>query len=333
MTIGIYTDMIQYNEQFYTGFIETVQKNLDTFNAASQGAMTLTTRFHKGLISEQAFFLESDSTFRRTLGSVAAHTPTGISSDDINKVKLFDAYHVEQTLESFRLQGMNEEMIARIAGEQAGAQIIANWQEAAISSIVGAYKLAALQPGGAQELSVDITAVGDGSMTPVALNSAKRLMGDKAQRIRAWVMHSAVYYSLVENQMTSTTADGIADLTVMTGTPATLGIPVIIVDSDALVVDNGSAAPSYLTFGLTEGAITVEESEERATLIERVGGLQNLVMRVQSEYAYTVGLKGISYASATMNPANSVLATGASWAIKHTSKKNLPGVMIESLSN
>lgn len=331
MAIGVYTDLINYNEQFYGGFIETVQTNLDVFNAAGFNVMNLLTRFHNGLRSQEAFFGRSEGTFRRTLGSTAAHTPANLPSDEIKSVKLFDAVHYETTLQSFKLQGMNEDEIAFVAGQQAASDILEGWRESAVSALVGAYKLTALQPGGADVLVNDITADATTNLNSVALIDTMKLFGDKASRIQAFLMHSACYWDLVKDQHTSTTADGVADMVIMQGTPATLGKPVIIVDSPALINDNGSAADSYNTFGLVPNAVTVEESEERSTLLETVGGLNNLVYRVQSEYAFTVKLKGISYTSATDNPSDATLATSAVWTKKHTSKKDLPGVMIESL--
>lgn len=331
MAIGVYTDLINYNEQFYGGFIETVKTNLDVFNAAGFNTMNLLTRFHIGLRSQEAFFSRSNGVYRRTLGSTAAHTPANLPADEIKAVKLFDAVHYETTLQSFKLQGFSEDEIAFVAGQQAAGDIMEGWREAAVSALVGAYKLAALQPGGADVLVNDITAASTTNLNSTALIDTIKLFGDKSARIAAWVMHSACYWDLVKDQHTSTTADGVADMVIMQGTPATLGKPVIIVDSPALINPNGSAADSYNTFGLVPNAITVEESEERSTLVETVGGLNNLVYRVQSEYAFTVKLKGLSYTSATDNPSNATLATNAVWTKKHTSKKDLPGVMIESL--
>lgn len=331
MAIGVYSDLINYNEQFYGGFIETVQTNLDVFNAAGFNVMNLITRFHNGLRTQEAFFTRSNGVYRRTLGSTAAHTPANLPSDEIKGVKLFDAVHYETTLQSFKLQGMSEDEIAFVAGQQAAGDIMEGWREAALSSLVGAYKLAALQPAGADELVNDITAAATTNLNSVALIDTMKLFGDKASRIQAFLMHSSCYWDLVKDQHTSTTADGVADMVIMQGTPATLGKPVIVVDSPALINDNGSAADSYNTFGLVPNAIVVEESEERSTLLETVGGLNNLVYRVQSEYAFTVKLKGLSYTSATDNPSNATLATSAVWTKKHTSKKDLPGVMIESL--
>ena len=111
-----------------------------------------------------------------------------------------------------------------------------------------------------------------------------------------------------------------------------MGIPVLVVDAPALVNDNGSASPAttYNTFALTSDAITVEESQIPRVLTEEKTGLDNLVLAIQSEWSYTIGFKGISYESATKNPTDSQLGTSSNWSKIFTSKKDLPGIMIES---
>lgn len=334
MAIGIITDMRVFDEQFYGGFIETVQDNIDVFNGASFDTMRLITEFHRGQRNEEAYMVRSNGRFRRTLGSTAAHTPQNLPSDSVKEVKLFDGVHYEQTLQSYKTAGLSPEQIAFNAGVQAAGDIMEGWREGALSALFGCYDLAALQPAGGSDLVHDHTAVGDGTVNSASLIKSLRLFGDRSSRIRTWVMHSDVYFDLIGNQEASTTADGIADMVVMSGTPATLGKPVIVVDSPALIeVDaGGPGVDHYRTYGLVPGAVTIKESESPSNLSELVGGLNNLVHRVQSEYVFTVGVKGISYTGAD-NPSDAALATNTNWGIKFTSKKDLPGVMLKSLAS
>ena len=332
MAIGTITDMVVFNEQFYGAFIETIQDNVDVFNESSFNMLQLRTQFHVGLRKEEAFMSRSNGRFRRTLGSVANHTPANLPSDSVKKVKLFDAVHYEQTLQSYKTQGLSVDEIAFNAGVQSAGDIAESWRDTSLSSLQGAYSLAGLITG-PDQLVQDVTAVGNGVLDSAGLIAGMPLFGDRTQKIRGYIMRSEVYWKLVGAQEASPTADGIADVVVMTGTPATLGKPVIVVDSPALI-DAGagpSGADVYLSYALVENAVTVEESEQPSSLFELVGGKENLIQRVQSEYAFTVGLKGIDYAAATDNPSDAVLATDTSWAKKYDSKKDLPGIQYRSL--
>lgn len=327
MAIGSQSNMVVYQDQFYTGFVESVQSNLDVFNAAGFNTISLQTLFHRGQQKEKAFFLKSNGIYHRDPTSVASRTPISMSADDVKSIKVKKGDYYSFTLDSVQDQGMTpEEMVFNI-GRASAENITEQWRESAISALVGAYQLAALQPAGAKELVYDAT---DGTLETADLIAAMPLFGDKTMKIKCWVMHSKVYWDLVGNQAASTTADGVADMVVMGGTPATLGKPVIVVDSPALINLNGSATDTYNTFGLVEGAVTIEESVLPNVLIEDKTGLDNIVRAVQAEWSYTVGLKGISYESATKNPQDSDLLTSSNWAAVFTSKKDLPGIMIES---
>ena len=71
----------------------------------------------------------------------------------------------------------------------------------------------------------------------------------------------------------------------------------------------------------------VVESEERQVVSDLITGLENLVMRVQGEYAFNVGVKGYKW-NTTANPADAALATGANWTKVATSDKSTAGVML-----
>lgn len=329
MAIGIQNDLVVYQEQFYGGFVESVQSNLDVFNAAGFNTLSLQTLFHKGQRKEEAFFLKTNGIFHRDPNSTASRTPTALSADDIKKVKIKKGELYSATLDSFVTQGMSIDDMVFIAGRQAGENLIEQWRESGLNALVGAYGLASLAAGGTDELTLDDSANVNGLETSTLIQAMK-LMGDKANRIRAFIMHSHAYWSLVGNQQASTTADGVADMVVMTGTPATLGKPVIVVDSPALVETDGVAVgiDAYKTFALVEGAVMLEESEQPRVLVEDKTGLDNLVRAVQYEAAFTVGLKGISYEGAGMNPTDAALATSGNWAKVYTSKKDLPGIQI-----
>jgi hypothetical protein len=113
--------------------------------------------------------------------------------------------------------------------------------------------------------------------------------GRPANRIKAWVMHSKPYYDLVKNQIGGNITN-VSDFNIVTATPITLNRPVIVTDSSSLIGNlNSPDVNNYFTLGLVDGAIEVENSEEQYITFQEITGLENLVVRMQGEYAYNVG--------------------------------------------
>jgi hypothetical protein len=88
----------------------------------------------------------------------------------------------------------------------------------------------------------------------------------------------------------------------------------------------------YFTLGLTEGAMELENSEESTVLSDIQLGLENLVVRMQGEYAYNAKMKGFTWdvANGGKNPTTTALATGTNWDTVVASYKDYAGVVIQS---
>jgi hypothetical protein len=132
---------------------------------------------------------------------------------------------------------------------------------------------------------------------------------------------------LVKSQIAAN-IDGVSNFNVARATPITLNRPVLVTDSADLV--NGSI---YTTLGLTEDAVVIEESETPYIHNEIISGKENLVVRLQGEYAYNLGLRGLAWdiTNGGINPDNGALGTGTNWDSVMDDVKDLPGVAIQSL--
>lgn len=89
----------------------------------------------------------------------------------------------------------------------------------------------------------------------------------------------------------------------------------------------------YTTLGLSADAVVIEESETPFIHSEIITGKDNLVVRMQGEYEYNLGLRGLAWDVATggVNPDNTTLSTGSNWGSIMDDVKDLPGVTIQSL--
>ncbi|MCY1184677.1 hypothetical protein D9M73_253910 [compost metagenome] len=129
--------------------------------------------------------------------------------------------------------------------------------------------------------------------------------------------------------------DGVSNFNVATGTPVTLNRPVLVTDSDALIETAGSgsaATTDYMTLGLTVDGLKVENTEEEELVIENVTGKENLITRLQGEFAYNMGVKGFKWdiANGGANPNDATLGTGSNWDAVRGSFKDFAGVIIQS---
>ena len=177
---------------------------------------------------------------------------------------------------------------------------------------------------GVSALEVDGSAA---TITTDNLISVQFKLGDKAGRIRLWVMHSKVYADLVKEQRALNTTN-ISDVNIYQGVPITLGKPVLVTDSDSLIV--AGTTNNYVTLGLVEAAVVIRESEERTIMSERVSGYENITYRIQGEYGITIGVKGFDF-TGSVNPNDASLGSSANWSQVASSVKDCAGVRLLTL--
>lgn len=326
MAIGKETDFVVYPEQFFGGVIETLQQNADGFNAASAGCIKLVTQMRAGHFVNESFFQSLTSLVtRRDITSVSAATDTPMTQAQISTVKLNRKIGpVAQTLDAFRKISLDPGEMSFILGQQTGISIALDYLNTALLGVDAATAgISALNYDASANTSPD-----RGTLDHTNLVRTMAKFGDASNRIVAWVMHSKPFFDLMEN----TIADKIfqvANVTIYNGSVATFGRPVVVTDSSSLFTTT-SLGTTYHVHGLTENAVVVEESEERQIASMLITGLENLVMRIQGEYAFNLGIKGYTWdvTNGAANPTNTAVGTTANWDKVATDNKSLAGVRL-----
>lgn len=329
MAAGKASDFKVYQDQFQAGIVETLTQNSNAFNAASVGAISLSTMSRRGDYSQQAFFKNvANLVSRRDTTSVADATILPMTQDEWISVKLNRKIGpVDQTKDAFRkiMAGLAEDEMSFMLGEMAAKAMQVEMLNSALRSGRAALNAQA---------DVKYTVPTSGTLNTAGLVSGLSKFGDAASQIVCWVMHSKTYYDLVQAQITAN-IDGVSNFNVATGTPVTLNRPVLVTDSDALLIASGSgsaATTDYFTLGLTADALIVENTEEEELVIENVTGKENLITRLQGEFAYNMGVKGFKWdvANGGANPSDATLGTGSNWDAVRGSFKDFAGVIIQS---
>ena len=325
MAIGTGATFQLYHDEFYGGFIETVQQNTDVFNAASAGAITLATDFHEGDYQKEAFFdVVASLISRRDTTSVSAATDLDLTSDEFVGVKLNRTIGpVAKTLDSWKKIGRDQSALSFVMGQQIAKAVMQEQVNRAIAAL---------------EAKLDSVAALEEDDTAAVITNAGMVdliskQGDAAGDLVAFVMHSKVYYDLLKVQVADAIyrANGVS---IMQGTPATYGRPVVVTDSASLVETDGvsSGIDAYSSLALFRGAATVKISEPTDIVLDLVTGLDNLVYRLQGEYAYTLALRGCTWdvTNGGANPTDAAVATATNWDTQVADNKLLPGAILKT---
>lgn len=326
MATSTKTDFKIYNPEFQSGLWERQTQILNAFNAASRGTIVMVSEAMKGEYEKNAFFKNiSDLVERRDPTSTASVDGKKLEQGERVAVKVNRRIGpVEYTMDSLRKSGVSDQDASFILGEMVAEHMLKDMLNTSVIALEAALS----------NVSANIfDATGESSKTLQALYLIKGMakLGDQAERVAAWVAHSKPYFDLVGDQAQSTVTN-IADRVIYNAVIGTINRPTVISDIPALHDDNASATDTYHTLGLTPGAVTVKETELVTPVTEVVTGLDNLVVRMQGEYAFNLEVKGFAYnvAGGGANPNDSALGTAGNWTKIAASDKDLAGIMIKT---
>lgn len=321
-------DLKYINPFIQTGITETLTQAAAGMFEASRGAMILRANYRPGDFETQSFFQNIAGLItRRDPTSLAVAPDTKLVQGEFSRVKINRKIGpVAATRDSFRKAGLSRNAMDLVVGQQAGVAMQVDMLNTGIRSLRAALSAdpATYIDGGAAGIN---TAGNNGLIDALARR------GDAAAGIICWVMHSTTFYKLVKEQI-GANIGGVSGAVFADATPMTLGRPVLVTDSPDLVVANGIGAgiDAYYTLGLTAGALLMEETEGTEVVTQDITGQENLVIRIQGEYAENIGLKGYTWDTVNggENPTNAALATGTNWDIAFADMKDRAGVVLRT---
>lgn len=321
MPTGTKADFKIYSPQFYAGWNEVLQQNTNVFNAASGGAIRLVPDKVEGDYETESFLQELAVVSHRDTLSTGAAAATKLTQGEHLGVKLNRRIGpVENTIDSFRKMGKDGEEFSFRLGEKIAKEVMV---EMVNTALLAAASAVAGVPG----LVVDRS--GTGTMKTQYIVEAIAKFGDAGSKIRALAMHSKVFYDLWGDQITEKlfTSDSAV---VYNGAPVSLNFPLVVTDSSSLL-DTVPVPDQYFVLGLVDSAITIKESEEREVVTETVTGLDNLVLRLQGEYAYNLALKGYAWdkTAGGENPDAAALGAAGNWDQVASDVKETAGVLLK----
>jgi len=323
MATTLASDMRIYEAQFQTGLTETLQQNTEVFNAASNGGIILRSAAQKGNYEYNAYYSAISSLVtRQDITSDAALTPTKLAQIENIAVKLHAKSASDLTYKSAKMAGVSfDEMIFAHGQQVAKAYTVKMVNDALLSARVALANQA--------DVTNDITGATNKTISHSALLKTLAKFGDQNDRVACWVMHSQQFFDLGIQSITDdivNVADGIVRRIDVPG----LGRPILVTDSASLIA-TADTPDSFFVLGLVAGGVDVNESEPMQSVVDQVTGLEQLVVRAQSEMAYSLALKGFKWdvGNGGANPDGTALATATNWDKIATDVRDLAGVVLK----
>lgn len=317
-------DLVVFNKQIYTGMTETVDQQLDAFNAASNNALVLAPSSSNmgDFAIEASFKVISGLVRRRNATATTAVAATNLQQLKKAAVKVA-AGTPPITFEPGQYRWIQDspETAAVVIGDQLAKGMLQDQLNTAIRSLVGAIS------GNTGAIHTVTT-----TASIAALTSAAGKFGDRQSSIAAWIVHSKVMGDIWQAALqNSSQLFRFGDVAVMQDQ---FGRKFIITDSPALVKAKSGeeTADTYYSLGLVQQAALVEPNNDfDATMVDTTGK-ENIQRTYQAEWSYNVGLYGYGWKTATggASPTDTALGTSANWEQTATSVKDTAGVILAS---
>lgn len=314
---------IIYEDELYSGMYEVEAQNTELFNAASSNTMNIIPREHIGDFSKEAFFTNTaDAVTRRDITSGSAGAATDLSSDELIGVKLYRRYQFDKKLTDIKRIGYTEQEYSFIVGQQIAKAKMKDMLNSGLLSLSTAL--------GKQVANyLDITSDSPNTLNYDSIPALLAKFGDRSPALRHVVGHSKPIHDLLGDALT-VTVENVAGTSINQGSIPSMGKGLSMTDSSDLIVTDGvsTGVNAYKTMFLQQDALRIEQSEAETVSGGEVDGFENLLVRVQGEYAITVKVKGFEYSDAGVNPADGALGTAGNWAKVATDTKDTAGVYI-----
>ncbi|MFV0891290.1 major capsid protein [Pseudomonas kurunegalensis] len=312
------SNMKVFNEYLKQTTIETLQQDVEKFNAASAGSIRLTTQGIDGDFLQESFWAGLHSAQRRVdrYAANGAQSSTPLAQKQYDAVKIAGGFGpiIWEPAQLSWVQKNPEEAL-EVISRNLSESIMSDQLNTAIAALVAAI--------GNQSAAVsDVSATA--GITYVGINNAHALFGDASQRLVAQVMTGAMYHKLMGQNLANAerlfTFSGVQVVDI-------LGKAVIVTDAAALYEAGTPNKEKVLS--LADGAAVVMDGSDLITNIQTSNGKERIETTMQADYTFGLGLKGYTWDTANggKSPTNAELSTGTNWDLVANSIKASAGVL------
>ncbi|EPB7006330.1 TPA: hypothetical protein VDW37_002219 [Pseudomonas aeruginosa] len=318
------SDMEVFNTYFMPATVETLSQMVERFNAASGGAILLTTDGFDGDFLQTSFYAGLAGARRRVnrYGTNDAVTPVDLTQLKHNTVKVaggFGPVRYEPSQMTWLRKPTAEGV--EVASRYFAESLLQDQLNTAVAALV-----AAISNQGAAT-TVDVS--GAKKVDYIAVNDSHALFGDHSSQLIAQVMDGAQFHAFIGQNLTNAQqlfqSNGVRVVDI-------LGRLIVVTDAPALytpAVSDPAAPAKRRVLSLTQGAATVHDARDLISNIETSNGKERIETTLQIDYSFGVGLRGYAWdvANGGASPDDAALSTGANWDKVATSVKHTAGVL------
>ena len=317
------SDMKVFNEYLKSTTVETLAQDVEKFNAASAGAIQLTTQGIDGDFLQESFWAGLHGAQRRDdrYASNGNQSATALAQKQYDAVKVAGGFGpiLWEPSQLSWIQKSPEEALEVISRNLSEA-IIADQLNSVIAALVAAISNQAAATN-------DVSA--SAGITYSAINAAHAKFGDASARLVAQVMNGTTFHDLIGQNLTNDQQLFRAgDVTIVD----ILGKAVIVTDSPALysaAVATPAAPAKQRVLSLANGAGMVMDGSDLVTNIETANGKERIETTFQADYTFGLAMKGYTWdvTNGGKSPTDAELATGSNWDLVANSIKASAGVI------
>lgn len=311
------SDMVVFNQYFMPATIETLAQMIDKFNAASAGAISLTTEGFDGDFIQESFFKSIHSAQRRVdrYAALASQNPTDLTQDANVGVKVaggFGPIRYEPAQMTWLRKPTAEGI--EVASRNFAEAMLRDQLNTSIAALVAAISNQA-------DATNDISAGTNAVVTYGTINDAHAKFGDRSSDIVADVMTGAMYHKLIGQNLTNSNrlfqAAGVTIVDI-------LGKVGVVTDAPAL-----APVGKDVVLGLTSGAAVVHDAGDVISNIDTSNGNTRIITTMQVDYSFGLRLKGYKWDTANggKSPTDAEIATGTNWDKVASDIKQTAGVV------
>ena len=312
------SQMQVFNEYVMPVLVDTIAQKIEKFNAASGGSIVLTTEGLVGDFAQRSFWAGLQSAQRRVdrYGANGAVASINLQQRKDSSVKVaggFGPVSYEPAQMTW-LQKPTAEGIEVISSEMADA-ILADQLNTAIAALVAAISNQA-------EAVNDVSA--SAGVSYEAMNGAHAKFGDASGNLVASVMTGTTSHRLIGlNLANAESLFEAGNINVIN----ILGKRIVVTDAPALYEAGTPNKDKILS--LTSGAAVVFDGGDIVTNIQTSNGKDRIETTMQSDYTFSVSLKGYGWdeTNGGKSPSDAALATGTNWNKSMDSIKSTAGVI------
>lgn len=312
------SQMQVFNKYIMPAIIETLGQQIQKFNAASGGAIMLSTGGWEGDFLQESFYAAIHSARRRVdryaaNGNASATDLTQLKHSSVKVAGGFGPIRFEPGQMTWLNKPTAEGI--EVASRNFAEALLQDQLNSAIAASVAAISN---QAGATNDVSATA------GLTYSALNDAHAKFGDSSSLIVANVMTGQVYHKLIGQNLTN--AQQLFQYGAVTVVDI-LGKTVVVTDAPALYATGTPNLQKVL--GLVSGAATVTDAGDVITNIDTTNGKERIETTMQVDYTFGLGLKGYTWdeVNGGKSPTDAELATGTNWDKVATDIKHTAGVI------